>query len=145
MAGELGGIIYLKNFKVEKYMCEYSIDLGVFREIALSDTMDIHITRGYYSRVGNTYFGVFATINGPFLFINNSIHRFDSNVKINLIVGKNENEVTFILGTTQFSMQYPREKFVNYDVWSDEEIVDFFQWIKIQSTSESFQNFYSLK
>ena len=64
------------------------------------------------------------------------------------ICEKNGNVMVFRLVINDaeiFNIEYEKVKFVNFDPWSDEEMVDFYRWLTNGQNEQKFYDFFTEK
>ena len=136
--------IYIKNHDIYNMICEYLPSTGKGRELLRDDITNIKLSRGYYVNINDVLIGIFATKNGPVLFRNNEQFLLKQyNYKMEL--ERNLNLRTFKLISNdkeKIVVKYSKQKYVNFDVWSDEESVDLFLWLYKNQNNDDFHNFY---
>lgn len=139
--------IYLRNHDVHDFILAYSPERGQFEEKARAELGDdVSLSRGFYVNVKGVVIGVYASSRGPVLFHNNE--RFllaDEACRIELATGVDENQ--FILrwnGQEHLTIRYPRVKIKDFDVWSDEETVDFLLWLQQSVSQAQFFDYYTV-
>lgn len=137
--------IYIENFDKHDFVCEYNPTTGVYKERLRDEISNNELTTGYYVKVNDSIFGVFATTKGPVLFRNDSQILLEQG-RYHISVDEKLDKRRFCLainGQKKFEVEYEKPKYVNYDAWSDEEMVDFFLWLS-QKDQKRFHEYYTI-
>lgn len=131
---------YIMNLIEFNKICECNIENGIF--IEKNRESKYKVTKGVYSRVeGSTIkmAGIVSDENGPIIFFDKKIFRLN-NSNFNF----NHKNLENLIGQFSFdidekeviSIKY-KKPYSNYDAWSKEEEVDFFQWVLEFSIDEN--------
>lgn len=125
-------IKYIINLIEFNKICECNIETGIF--IEKKRESNYKVTKGVYSNIEDSTIkmaGIIADKDGPLIFFDDKIFRLNNyNFKF-----KHKN-VGNLMG--QFSLHIDgkevidityRKPYSEYDTWSKEEEVDFFQWL----------------
>jgi hypothetical protein len=138
--------IYIENFDKHEFVCEYDPDTGMHKERLRDEINDNELTTGYYVNINNSVFGVFATSKGPVVFRDDSQFLLEQGKYHMDVVDKMSKRIfqLTIDGTEEVEVEYEKPKYVNYDAWSDEELVDFFVWLS-QKNPKNFHEYYTIK
>lgn len=133
-------IKYIINLIEFNKLCECNIDKRTF--IEKKREPNYKITKGVYSNIEDSVIekaGIVADKNGPIIFFDDKIFRLkDSKFDFN------HNNLENLTG--QFSLDIDGKEVINiiykknysdYDVWSNEKEVDFFQWLLDFSVDDS--------
>lgn len=136
--------IYIKNHDIYKMICQYFPSTGKVKELLRDDIPNIKLSRGYYININDVLIGIFATKYGPVLFRNNKQFLLKQyNYKMELESSFNSKIFKLIINDEKkFVVKYPKQKYVNFDVWTDEESVDLFLWLYKNQNKDDFHNFY---
>lgn len=137
--------IYVENFDKHDFVCEYNPTTGRYNERLRDEISNKELTTGYYVKVNDLMFGVFATTKGPVLFKNDSQFLLEQG-KYRMQVDKKLDKNIFCLTINEkqeFQVEYEKPKHINYDAWSDEEMVDFFLWLS-QKNQKKFHEYYTI-
>ncbi|MEL7636061.1 MULTISPECIES: hypothetical protein [Sporomusa] len=138
--------IYIENFDKHEFICEYHPITGRYTERLRDEFSNNELATGYYVKVNDSVFGVFATSKGPVLFRNDSQFLLEQG-KYHVNVIERLGKRIFCLaidGKGIFETEYEKPKYVNYDAWSDEKVVDFFLWLS-QKDQNKFHDYYTIK
>ena len=121
--------IYLRHHDIHKNILKYAPENGHSQELDRSELpREQELARGFYVSIDDSMVGVYPSKDGPICFYNDQ--RFllaDDACQLVLVTGAEENQ--FILrwqDKERFCITYPKPKSVDFDPWSDEEMVDFF-------------------
>jgi len=106
---------------------------------------------GFCAIIEDNVYGVFKTEDGPIFFINDRMY-YLKDIKYSFRHTHLEKKVgQFIFsidGKTELKLVYSITTCTNYDAWSEEEDVDFFQWLtqkhKKLEDIERFYNYYTI-
>lgn len=137
--------IYIENFDKHEFICEYHPSTGKYKERLRDEIGNNKLTIGYYVEVNDSVFGVYATTKGPVLFRNdNQVLLEQGKYHMNVFEKVNKRIFHLIIdGKENFEVEYEKPKYVNYDVWSDENMVDFFFWLS-QKNQNKFHEYYTV-
>lgn len=138
--------LYIQMYPAKEWVCEYLPSKGSFNELKLSDTKVI-TSKGFYVKNEGTIIGLFASTEGPVIF--------KDDTQIPLELGKYNMELEeqganrifklIVNGEEVFVIKYEKPRFANWDVWSDEETLDFFSWLYKNQNDDQFHRFYSMQ
>lgn len=137
--------IYVENFDKHDFVCEYNPTSGRYKERLRDEIDSLELATGYYIKINDSIFGVFATAKGPVLF-KNSIQILLEQGKYHMNVTKKLSKNVFCLivdGKSEIEVEYETPKYINYDAWSEEEMVDFFFWLS-QKNQKKFHEYYTI-
>lgn len=137
--------IYVENFDKHDFVCEYNPITGRYKERLRDEVDKIELTIGYYTKTNDSLVGVFATDKGPILF-KNDIQILLEQGKYQINIAEKLDKRIFCLtinGKREIEVEYEKPKYVNYDAWSDEEMVDFFFWLS-KKNQKKFHEYYTI-
>ena len=138
----------IKNFDSPLEYCKYYLDSGEFYLIKRKNEK-VNFNIGFYCNVKGGLYGVIATLRGP-VYFHNSTRYYLTEIEYQFRhqhIAKKKGKFEFILdGNVCESVYYDIPLFTDYDVWSEEKDVDFFQWLcqsqENQVEKERFHQFY---
>lgn len=138
----------IRNMDNTKYVCVYDIDNVLYQEV-VDGKFEIKKDIGFYIKKNEDIIGVMASLRGPIFFVNNILYVLnDCNYEMKF------SKVTDIIGNFKLivdsivveDITYEFPKFTDYDAWSRQEDVDFFQWLyqsqESKEEKERFHEFY---
>lgn len=138
-------VIYLQNFESYKIICKYYEKTGKYKEIFKKNTYRDKIS-GVYVNVGEEIVGLYSSYDGPVFFRNEEKFILkDINYRIK-VIDKTEKikEFSLIIGEQKkISIEYYKQKYINYDPWSEEDDVDFFLWLEKKQKEKDFYDKYT--
>jgi len=138
--------IYIRNHDEYKFVCRYFINSGKTEEKLREEIGTVTFNKGYYVKNKGDIIGIFSSKNGPVIFKNNEQYLIEpGKTKMELSESMNGTSVfrLIINGLEVLTVTYEKSKFVNFDVWSDDEMVDFYLWLTNQQNEQKFYNFYT--
>lgn len=140
--------IYIKNHDEYNFVCEYFPYLGKFEEKSRNEIGNVEFIKGYYVKNKNDIIGLFSSKTGPIIFRNSKQYLLKPG-KCKMEISEQIDDIMIfrlvINGVEAFSVEYEKPKFVNFDPWSDEEMVDFYLWLTNGQSEENFYNFFTEK
>lgn len=121
----------IRNMDDTSIVCVYDINNITYKEV-VDDNYKIKKDIGFYVKVINDIVGVMESNRGPIFFFNNRLYYLtECNYKFHQA---NLNDTTgkfklIIDETVKEDITYNKPVYTDYDQWSSEKDVDFFQWI----------------
>ncbi len=137
--------IYLQNFEKYQEVLAYHAngDYHIRSQIDVTEEK----TKGTYVSKENTIIGIYASIDGPVVFLNHEKYYLKTDNLQFDIEERSDSRRKFKLtksGVPIYEYTYPRTEFVDYDPWSSEDDVDFFSWLVKISQKDHFVMNYTL-
>lgn len=121
----------IRNMDDTSIVCVYDINNIMYKEI-VDENYKIKKDIGFYVNVNNDIVGVMESNRGPIFFINNQLYYLtECNYKFEQ-TNLNETKGNFKLiinEKVKEEIMYNKPVYIDYDQWSSEKDVDFFQWI----------------
>lgn len=139
--------IFIRNHDLHKYVCEYSQETGMCREL-LREEMEAQneqVTRGFYVRNEDLLIGVFASKEGPIFFCNESTFMLRE-PDWNMEVIQEQDDKLFRFhwaGEEVLSVVYKEPFGVGTHFGADDEFVDFYTWIAKRKQSDRFVPYFT--
>lgn len=131
-------IIEVKNVEINEY-CLLNTVTGEKRFLKKSTTSGFE---GSYFKENNTFFAIYPTKDGPYIFYKNKNYPISPGLTIVLEVrGKNR---TFKIIEYNIEIHYIESKFMGFDVWSEEIDIDLFYMITQSYKDNSFYTKFTL-
>lgn len=121
----------IRNMDNTSILCLYDINNITYKEV-VDDNYKIKKDIGFYVKVTNDIVGVMESNRGPIFFFNNRLYYLtECNYKFQQSSLNNTtgNFKLIIDETVKEDITYNRPVYTDYDRWSSEKDVDFFQWI----------------
>ena len=140
--------IYIKNHDEYKFVCKYFPSLGWFEEKLRDDIGAVDFNKGYYVKNKSDLIGMFSSEKGPIVFRNHEQYLLEpGKCKMELYESTMDVKVfrLVISGVEVFKVEYEKAKYVNFDPWSDEEMVDFYLWLTNGQDEQTFYDFFTEK
>ena len=91
---------------------------------------------GHYFRDEKTFFVLYPTKEGPFIFYEGKTYPITKDLTINVV--KNGKNRIFTISEYEIEIHYKEYRYLNFDAWSREEDIDLFYIIFIEYKTESF-------
>ncbi|WP_196598135.1 hypothetical protein, partial [Pectinatus frisingensis] len=138
--------IYIENYDEYNFVCKYFPSTGGFEEKSRDEIGGVEFKRGYYVKNKDNLVGLFSSKIGPIIFINSKQYLLELGKSKMDICEKNGNVMVFRLVINDveiFNIEYEKVKFVNFDPWSDEEMVDFYRWLTNGQNEQKFYDFFT--
>jgi len=139
----------IRNMDDTRIVCVYDINNMTYKEI-IDDNYKIKKDVGFYVKVTSDIVGVMESTRGPIFFFNNRLYYLkESNYQVK---HTNLNDTTgnfklIIDEIVKEDITYTKPLYTDYDQWSSEKDVDFFQWIcqsqENVTSKDRFHNFYT--
>lgn len=132
-----------------RIVCVYDINNRMYKEI-VDENYNIKKDIGFYVKVNNNIVGVMESNRGPIFFINNQLYYLlECNYKFEQ-TNLNETKGNFKLiinEKVKEDITYNKPLYIDYDPWSSDKDVDFFQWIcqsqENVTSKERFHKYYT--
>lgn len=145
----MDNIKQIKNMEDTKKICTYDIANNSY-QIIDNSSYGISTNIGFYSNVDNDIYGVMESPDGPIFFHNYSLYYLEK-IEYQFIHNHIEEKVgkfeLIIDGVVKESIIYRITPYTDYDPWSLEKDVDFFQWIcqsqESVETKKKFHQYYT--
>ena len=128
---ELSNIKLIKNMEDIKKVCVYDIENKSY-QIVDNSSYDISTNIGFFCDIENDIYGVMESTEGPIFFHNYSLYYLNKlqyqfvHTHIQEKIGEFQLVVD---GIIKECVIYNITPYTDYDPWSLEKDVDFFQWI----------------
>lgn len=136
---------YVMNIMMYNKVCECDLCNSIFEEVEKKE--DTTLSKGIYSEILDSRFrvvGLVGSYEGPVLFLDREQYVISSSdfSFFQQSIEDNKGKFTaYINGEKLIDLVY-RKPFTDYDAWSREEDIDFFQWIlKFSENSETKEKF----
>lgn len=99
--------------------------------------------KGSYFKDQNTFFAVYPTENGPYIFYKNRIYPIYK--ELTMILEIDEVHRNFTVAEYGIEISYQQSKYLGFDVWSEEMDIDLFYIITHSYKNDMFYSRYTLK
>lgn len=149
----IGGVFLEKNRRIlnmddNRKVCVYNLEEKIYHTERLCKNKEVD--RGFYAEVGDNVCGVMASEKGPIFFHNSELY-YLLNLDYNFVHIHLEPKLgKFQLVTNNKIKEeiiYSITTLTDYDSWSNERDVDFFQWLyQVEESEEEkvrFHEFYT--
>lgn len=139
----------IRNMNNTEIVCIYDINNSTYKEV-IDDIYKIKRDVGFYVKVGENLVGVMESSKGPVFFNNKNLYYLKGYnyefIHSNLVNGKG-NFKLIVDGVVKEDITYIKPLYTDYDQWSSEKDVDFFQWIcqsqESDITKDRFHKYYT--
>lgn len=139
----------VKNIENIKEVCAYNLDNAQYY-LTNNEDGTIKTNKGFFTKANGDVYGVVESIRGPVFFHNEKIYylfEMDYEFSHHHLEEKVGKFQLICAGKICEDVTYQITPFTDYDVWSSEKDVDFFQWIcqsqENESSKERFHVFYT--
>ena len=137
---------FIVNFNEAGRVLVFDNSLASFAEIDRPQNLhDEDLGKGFFVRTTQGVVALIASSIGPLLLIGPNIYRLDqSSINIRLDDDSSKRVVSISrLGELVFRYAYDKPSF-GYDLWSSEDMVDFFLWLSSNYRRPTFAQYYTL-
>ena len=137
----------IKHKYLQDCFIERDSETGSCHEIKALPPGEKPRKKASYVKHKDTFIGVFASTQGPVLFINQKLFFFtDQSWVVKLNKQANGNQFTLLQnGQKLFEADYHPPKPDPLDPWSDEESVDLFVWITAKRNDQEIAQMWTLE
>jgi len=139
----------IKNMENIKEICVYNIENAQFY-LTQNEDGNIKTNKGFFTKVDGNLYGVMESHRGPAFFCNEKIYYLSgidyqfSHCHLERKTGKFQ---LIYDGKICVDVIYQITPYTDYDAWSSEKDVDFFQWVcqsqEDENSKERFHTYYT--
>lgn len=132
-------IIEIQNIEIYEF-CLLNTVTGemIFHKSPLSKGF-----KGSYFKDQNTFFAVYPTRNGPYIFYRN--RNYPIYKELTMILEVDGAHRKFTVAEYGIEISYQQSKYLGFDVWSEEMDIDLFYMITQSYKNDMFYSRYTLK
>ena len=132
-------IIEISNLEIHEY-CILELDTG--HKKYSKEKKNNGVYTGFYFRDEKTFFALYATAAGPFIYYKGKAYPIKRELTIDLV--KNGKNRIFTIAEYGIEIHYTESRYINFDSYSPEENIDLFYRILIKYRTEKFYTWYTL-